>query len=1051
MPLTVCDLRVEYSHRPTGVHSECPSLSWRIDSDQFAVKQSAYRILVASSEATLLRGVGDLWDSSRVESGESFDIRYGGRELVSRQRCWWRVQVWTDAETGPSVSDVSWWEMGLLSVADWGAHWLAAESSRDRADRQAGLRWVWGPNSEDVIGSRKFRWRFQLPAAALAAELFVGGGSGAPALWLDGEALDIAPRSRFAFGPPALSEIDLGCLAEGEHVVAVEVNPAMAEPNLSATPIPLALFARTQLVDGRTQRFTSGERCRTSSTGPANWCAPDFDDTEWAEALPSETSAPQSWPPTPAMLLRSEFILEGEVSSARLYVAALGACEARLNGNPVDDSRLAPEISSYSRRVLYRVHDVTAHLRAGLNAIGLTVGDGWYASRHMWCGRFAWGPPPRRVLAQLEVDFGDGSVETITTANGWRIAPSEIVRSELYDGETVDARLAQPGWDMPGFDDKDWEPAQRADAAAGALVAQTSPPIRATQVLKPRALCRTRSGAHVIDFGQNVAGWCRLRTKGPAGTRIELRFAETLRSSGQIDQSNLREAKQTDVFILSGLGDEEVFEPRFTYHGFRYVEVSGLTAPPTADSLEAIVIHSDLAHTGSLRVENSLVRRIWENTLWSQRSNFVGVQTDCPQRDERLCYLSELATFCDAAAFNMDVAAFMRRQVDNVCDSQYVTGAFPPIAPAPIPWLSESMQFVPYGNAVITVPWTMWRRYGDITLIDRAWEHMLRYVEFIASRNPDHIWTNGGATIGDWLCVGGQRPADPTTDPPDELLCTAYWARAVDLLAQMAEATEHRAEYAALSSMHSQICRAFERAFVSNDGQVGNGVQGGYVLALAFDLVPGTLVRKAAAHLADDIRERGIALATGTFTTEYLLDVLADTGYVALAFDLLKRIQYPSWGYMVENGATTMWEGWDGKVWASDSEKMPNSYNHTTLGAVSGFLFRRVAGIDAAQPGFKVIRMRPFVDAPLARGGGDYKSIMGTISTDWSRASDGHFNLRALIPPNTCAQIHLPAGDLGALTEGGESIEGRDGFRIIQGHEKEAVVEAGSGVYEFEV
>jgi len=1042
----VVGLKVDYLDRPLGLENVRPSLSWRMESDARNVRQSAYRILVAGSEAVLKARRGDLWDSGRVDSRKSFGIQYQGRELTSRQRCWWCVQVW-DEQRRSGYSDTAWWEMGLLAEADWQAQWLAAEDAVAKADRHAGLHWIWGAAAQDPV-SRKFRRTLNLPTAARGGVLWVGAQDRMVGVWIDGKRVSIEAPPRYSSGVLPLNEISLEPLIPGHHVLAVEV---LLNPNEVSSPAAgMTAFMRLDLEDGTTLRITSGPAWRTRLSEDPQWSAPQYDDHAWESARASLIEATQPWPPAPAMHLRKEFRVERDFAHARLFATALGGYEVRLNGRRVGDALLTPESTLYSKRVLYRVYDVSDLLGKGLNTLGLTVGDGWYASDVYPFGRYAWGPPPRRVLAQLELTLTDGSRETVATGPGWRIAASPILRSEIYNGEVYDARRQSSGWDTAGFDDSRWENVQIAEKPSCRLAAQVSPPIRATQVLKPRAIENPVAGIYVFDLGQNFAGWCRLRTKGPAGTRIEMRFAEVLLPSGEVDQSNLRGARQTDVFILRGDAIEEIFEPHFTYHGFRYVQISGLPAVPTASTLEGVVIHSDLRITGNLRTDNALIQQLWRNTVWTQRSNFMGIPTDCPQRDERLGYLGDAGIFWDAAAFNMDVDAFTRRYMDTAADSQTPAGVYPPYAPIPSS-LYPAIPAIPgFADGGVILPWTIWQRYGDLAIIEQDWERMDRYLQFILKNNPDHIWRNERLVLADWQAVDEKYFCDPTTTP--DLVSTAYWAHSAELLAQMAAAIGRGQDAASLRNLHDRIRHAFSDAFVKADGRVGNESQTGYVLALKYGLVADAVRPAAAEHLVADIRRRGGALSTGFLGTQYLLDVLADTGYPGVVFDLLLKTEYPSWEYMIDQGATTMWESWNGKVWTgSKSETMPNSYNHYALGAVCGFLFRRVAGIDAATLGFETIVVRPLLDPRVKQGGGDYDSVMGPISTDWDQRADGSFTLGVKVPANASAHIHLPARRNSRIEEGGKNVSHSRDMRIVNRLDHETLIEVGSGVYRFSV
>jgi alpha-L-rhamnosidase len=741
--------------------------------------------------------------------------------------------------------------------------------------------------------------------------------------------------------------------------------------------------------------------------------------------------------PLPAVLMRRRFTCGGPLTAARLYVTALGAYEINLNGGRVGDAHLAPESTDFRRRGLYQIHDVTDLVGADENVIGALLGDGWYASAFAWKNeRGIFGPPPNRLRAQLELTYADGGHETISTDEAWRTAASAIVSSEIYDGEVYDARLERAGWSQVDFDDSAWTPVVLPETLDLPLAAQVSPPIREAEVLRARTVTETDPGVFVFDFGQNFAGWARLRAEGPAGTAVGLRFAEILGENGRISVENLRGAKATDSFILAG-GGPETFEPRFTYHGFRYVEVSGYPGRPTADALDGVVAHSDCAMTGSLDIPDPTLAQVWRNSVWSQRSNLFGVPTDCPQRDERLGWMGDAQVFWDAASYTMDVDAFTRRFMGDVRVAQRRTGGFPDVTPYEQRWDGSPG----WADAGVILPWTLYRKYADTGVIDENWDAMERWLAWLAANNPDHIWRNKrGVDYGDWLAVDAVKPGDPTS--PKDLIATAFWAYDAALMAEMATATGRHEEAATYAALRQTIGKAFVDEFVRADGGIGNDSQTSHVLALRFGLVPEALRAASVERLAADIAKRGGKLSTGFLGTPYILDALADNGREDVAVGLLLQREFPSWGYMVAKGATSMWERWNGDT----GDVSMNSFNHYAYGAVTGFLYRRLAGIAPAAPGFDVVEIRPIDNERLGHGGGRYLSAKGPISTAWRRNAEGRFSLDLTLPPNTTGRVVLPAADGQALFEGGRPFDG-----VLEHANGRIAADIGSGTYRFEV
>lgn len=1030
-PLRVVAPKAAGEANPVGVQDEKVRLSWRLEAQRRGVTQSAYRVEAASSLERLNTGKADLWDSGRVNSDRTFDVPYGGPRLASRARVWWRVTVW-DERGASATSPVASWEMGLLAPADWSATWIAAETEIDRDDRLAGLTWIAGPPADAGV-TRDFRLGFALDAAARVDLIFTATAKTQP--FIDGRALPVLMPLDWL--PPAVTHTVE--LAQGRHVLGLSLGQAVAKPAFLKGKAGCAMLVRIRYSDGRVVRVDDAS-VRFTIDAQGDWTQPGFDDGAWTPAVQVD-KAPLAFASNGGALLRRDFPIDAPIAQARLYVTALGVHETRINGKPIDDAVLAPEWTHSAKRVLYRIHDVTKLLNAGQNTIAAMVGDGWYGSRILATGRFSFGQAPLRYLAQLEIRYADGRIQTLSSDEAWQVGPSPVTYCDIYGGEDYDARREQADWDLPSFrPDASWTKARQAPFAPARLEAMVSPPIRRTATLAPQSITE-HDGTFIVDFGQNFAGWVRLKVKGRAGQRIEMRFAELIGKDGAVDQSNLRTARAADVYVLKGAAQGETYEPRFTYHGFRYVQISGLTAPPSAGDVAGVVIRSDLEETGALRVDSPLIMRMWRNNLWSQRSNFTGVPTDCPQRDERMGWLGDANVFWDAGAFNMDVSGFTRRWMGDLRASQTAEGVIPEISPTT--WGASGARGATPGwaDAGVILPWTIWRRFGDTAIIEENWNLMTRYMAFVRRVNPDLVWKERrGSDYGDWLAFDAKEPGDPTT--PKDLVGTAMWKRSADAMAQMAKALGRREEALAYEGLSVDIRSAFIQAFVQPDDQVGNGSQTSYILALAFDLVPTERRPAVAARLKADIDRRG-HLTTGFLGTPFSLDVLAGAGYGSKIYDLLLRTAYPSWGYMVVRGATTTWERWNGDA----GDISMNSFNHYALGAINGFVYRRIAGIEPLEPGFASFRVAPILDPRVRRGGGRYEAVVGVISTDWSIKKDGAFHLKVTVPANASAVVVLPVRDQALVTEGGQPLAT---LNAVQSLEPEGLaVRIGSGDYDF--
>jgi len=1030
--MRVVDLRADATIDPIGTHAPAPRLSWRIESGGRGVIQRSYRIRADSAG-------GEVWDSGEIRSDASFDIAYGGPPLTARQRVQWSVTV-TDASGRQVQSEPAWFEAGLID--DWTAEWIEAEDAFAAADRAAGMTWVWSDTALDPR-PHGFRLDLDVPRDVVRSEILVSGKDHLRGVWIDGLPVPLDQPWQYDSPLPfwgTLSPV-VGTIRPGAASICVQVDADTA----GFFPVDGGAFAamiRLHRADGTIVRVVSGPEWRVSPDPPAGWQAPDFDTRDWNRAVPSGSDACNDpRPAEPAMLLRTGFRARADIAAARLYATALGSYVATINGRPVSDVVLSPEISVAQSHVFYRTFDVTALIETGQNAIGLTVGDGWYGSAFGWrIERYGFGPAPRRVLAELHIDYADGTRDRIVTGPDWRIAPAPVVTSEIYDGETFDARLTLSGWDRVGFDASGWAPAKVGVTPPAALVPLTSPPLRRVEERRAMTVREPAPGRYVFDFGQNFSGWVRIAATGAAGTTIVARFAELLGEDSRVDMANLRLARATDRFILAGTGSLETFEPSFTYHGFRYVEVEGYPGVPTVDDIVGIVVHSDCRITGAMSFADApLLDTIWRNAMWSQRSNFFAVPTDCPQRDERMGWMGDIQVFLDAAAFNMEVGPFLSRFLRDARAAQRPDGGYPIVVPQPRSY--PDVVTAGWSEAGIILPYQLWQRYGDTAVIDENWAAMERWMAHVAATNPDGIWRNNrGLDLGDWLSVDAVKPDDETT--PRGLCATAYWAWCADLMAAMAEVTGRGSDARHYAAVRAHIGRAFAAEFLRDDGIVGNGSQTGQVLALHMGLVPADLRAAAARVLADDIRRRGMKLSTGFLGTPYLLDVLADAGLLAEVEGLLLQTGYPSWGYMAAKGATSVWERWNGDT----GDIAMNSYNHYAFGAVVGFFYRRLAGIAPGAPGFRRITVRPLWLAGIGRVEATYDSCLGRIATRTDGDVAGLNRLSLTVPPNSLADIELPDRH---WREGAHSIDRHPDIPRVVRTDGLVRLTVGSGDWEF--
>jgi alpha-L-rhamnosidase len=757
----------------------------------------------------------------------------------------------------------------------------------------------------------------------------------------------------------------------------------------------------------------------------------------------------------PAAMLRRPFRLDGRVRRATAYAAALGLYELRINGRRVGDQLLAPEWTSYRKRVQYQTYDVTSLLHPGQNVAAAWLSEGWYAGRLMVVGRSAYGAEPRFLL-QIEIEFADGRQQTIATDESWESWTDGPIRSaSIYDGEEYDARKELRGWDAPGFDARGWLRVKAFELGEAQLVWQPNEPIRVASELRASKVTVPKPGLYVFDLGQNMVGWCRLKARGIAGQTVTMRHGEMLNEDGTLYTANLRGALQIDRYTPRVDG-AFVFEPRFTYHGFRYVEVSGLAGSASTDALVGRVFHSSSPESGNFECSDPSLTQLMRNILWTQRANLMSSPNDCPQRDERFGWMGDIQVFSQTAIFNMDLAAFFTKWLRDIRDDQADDGRFPDFAPHPGNPNAQFSGAPAWADAGVIVPWRAYQNYADVRLLEEHFQSACRWVDWVHGMNPDLIWSRGRNNDyndwlnGDWIKQAGWPAKGASV--PNELFATAFFARSTELVARMARVLGLPDAAERYTALAERIKTAFNRAFVDKDGRLLGDTQGGYALALAFDLLPPELRSAATRRAVAGIRGYSGHLSTGIQTTHLLMLELARNGQHDLAWQLLTNRTFPSWRYMIDQGATTIWERWDGYVRGRGfQDPGMNSFNHWAFGAVGEWMWRHIAGLnpDDAQPGW-----RHFFIAPRPGGGvtwakGEYLSVRGLIATRW-RVGNGSFTLEVRIPPNTSATVRVPTNAPDQVREGRRPASRSPGVLFTSSDSEAAVFEVLSGRYVFQ-
>ncbi|MFA0753907.1 MAG: hypothetical protein IMHGJWDQ_001686 [Candidatus Fervidibacter sp.] len=1044
----VGQLRCEYRENPLGVDVANPRLSWVVETanpEERGQCQMAYQILVASSRELLDKEVGDLWDTGKVNSDATMVV-YAGKPLRSEMECWWKVRVW-DKDGNPSEwSEPARWTMGLLEISEWRGKWIGYDEPAPWEERLlnfVGARWIWlpegNPRQSAPVGTRYFRRTFDLPAdrKILRARILLTADDQF-VLFVNGTEVACSDGKNFAWQRPQTAEVTQ-LLQRGKNVLAVAATNEGGPAGILGKLV-------VEFEAGEPLIIVTDRQWRCARNEQPHWHQPHFDDSGFQEAQelgrfgvpPWGSVSPQVVYVPPLPFLRTTFPVEKSVKRAMIYVAALGTCELRLNGQRVTDDYFVPGWSDFRKRIYYRAYEVTPLLRDGKNALGAILHDEWYAGyQGGWGQRNKFGGEPR-LLVQLHIDYADGTRQFIITDENWKATYGPILAADNYMGETYDARRELTGWDLPDYDDRDWHPVVAEEFATllarRPLTWHPGPPIRKVLEVPAKTVREVKPGVFVFDLGQNIVGVVRLKVHNAApGTKITLRYAEVLEPDGTLHTANLRGALATDTYICKGK-PEEVFEPRFTYHGFRYVEVTGYPNTPPLDAITGLVLHSDVPMVGEFECSHPLVNRLVENIRWGLRGNYFEVPTDCPQRDERQGWTGDAQIFVRTAAYLADIAAFMTKWLIDLNDSQREDGAYPDVAPA----TGAGFGTPAWGDAGIIVPYTMWRMTGDTQFIARHYDNMRRYIDYLVRNSQGYLRPDIG--YGDWVPAGANTPKD--------VLATAYFAYVVKLMAEMAEAVGQTKDAQNYQDLFARIREAFVKAYVQPDGTIKGDTQTCYALAIDIGLLPDELVPLVAQRLVAEIEKRDWHLSTGFVGTRHLPLALTKIGRADVAYRLLLQETYPSWLYMVRMGATTIWERWnsiqpDGSI----HEPGMNSFNHYAFGCVGEWLFRMVAGIEELEPGFRRIQIRPISDG-LNFVRARYSSVRGQIAVEW-RKEGNRFHLQVFIPANTTALIFVPATAPEKVTESGKPAAQAEGVKFVGMQDGFAVYEVASGRYHF--
>ncbi len=1016
--ISLTHLRADLLVEPRGIGNPLPTFTWEIrDSDAGAWRQNAWRIIVSETPEDADSGRGTLWDSGRVVDSDTALIKYAGSPLTSRMRCWWRVTCW-GSEGDETSSGVASFTMGLLDADEWAGYWIGLDSAPETpADPLVGARWIWteaAPEPGEVV----FEKRFTLDDS-VAGELW-GLADDEGEVAINGVPLCQLARAQ---GNTDLYPLPLAVpvpkLPAGENVIRVKAKKRHARDPEAGLIVRLLLGGREVIDSGKGQetalfttkhrRIEGGVEVVTDGT----WRTIKDEGESAVRELGSYGIAPwhmvtaMEYPNLSARYLRRDFSARESVERAVLYLSGQGLAEAWINGEKVSDEVLSPHLSDPNVRVHYRTHDVSGLLKEGSNAIGCILGNGRYFAprKRVPFPMESYGCP--KLLLQLEITYADGKTEWVVSDPDWRLSTEGAVGwNNEFDGEHYDARRDDPAWCAPGFDDATWCKPQIVAAPFGQLAAQVCAPIKRHETVPVRESWTTKYGTTIYDFGENVVGWCRATFRGKSGTRLVLRHAETLESRDSLSVENLRSAQATD-FVTLGDGETR-FEPKFVFHGFRYAELRG--AVESAE-LEAVYVHDDVPATGTFHCSSDLVNRIVEASARGIRTNCRSMPTDCPQRDERMGWLGDRAGGAPSEMFLFDLANFYRKWLDDIRDAQAPNGCIPDVAPAFWRMYNDN---VTWPSVVAFIPHWLHRHYGDDGVVAENFDAIARWLDHMSRYLVDGLIDRD--LYGDW-CVPPEEPHLIFTLQDDRkthavILASTYLARDFEIAAEFADRLGRDDYGKKWRARRAAIITALNARFYDDaSGTYDNGAQTASVLPLAFGLVPDGRERKTFDALVKKMTASGCAeLGTGLVGTRSLLRTLTAYGRPDLARDLATREAYPGWGYMIRQGATTIWELWNGDT----ASPFMNSGNHVMLtGDLIAWLFEDVAGIQPAEPGFRRVRFRPhFVFETVNCR---HQSIRGEIDSRWVMA-DGRIEWTVTLPPNVAGWAELPVEMAADLT-----------------------------------
>jgi alpha-L-rhamnosidase len=1033
----VSQLKCEYRVDPRGIDVTNPRLQWQItprEASQRAIRQSAWQVQASGDQAQLLAGHADLWDSGKILSDQSIQVVYAGKPLASRQAVWWRVRIWDQNSIPSEWSDPSLWTMGLLNQTDWLGRWIGKDETQE-LKRQDSPYWNIEKASWISSDNGEYQKNIELPKdRQLTSALMVIGTDETYDLRINGVHADRGSRAWMAD-----VEQVAPWLHPGANLIQVHLEPSAPTLTLSGGGKNTMLAAlKLTFADGSTQLIVTDASWGAAVLG--SYGTPgltQYDDIGFHQEHY-----------LPARYLRKEFNLQRTVKRATVYVCGLGLFELHLNGQKISEDVLVPALSQYNKREFYKTYDVTGQLQAGANAVGVILGNGrfWGPRPQKPSGAISFGYP--RLMFQMEVEYTDGASTRIVSDESWKLtAAGPLGANNEYDGEEYDATREMPGWDRAGFADTGWQSAAPVAAPQGLLAAQMSEPMRVVQNIRPVAITQPFPGIYIFDMGQNFVGWCRLHVQGERGQRITLRFAERLTPQGFLSVDNLRAAKVTDDYILAG-GPPETWEPRFTYHGFRYVQVEGLKNAPQLETLEGRVVCDNVEDAGPWQSSSDVLNKIQQNLYWGIRGNYRSIPTDCPQRDERQGWLGDRSQVQLGETYEFDVAAFYDKWLVDIVDTQQPSGKLASVAPS---YWERYPDDITWPSTLLYAAANLRRQYGDTRMIESLYPAMKKWMEYGAT-SLDNDGLTPWAFYGDWCMPSETATVIHSTEPGRQtdktLLGTAYFASLCGTMSQFATMLGKPDDATKYAGLQRKTTEALNKKFYNaGTGLYSNGSQTSSVLPLGMDLAPQDQRQRIAQALVDRIARDGGHLQTGVLGTAYLMRALTDTGHGDVAYKIATERTYPSWGYMIDQGATTFWELWNGNT----ADPAMNSGNHVmAMGDLAIWMYEDLAGIrpDDAEPGFKHIIIHPMPVGDLTSVMATHRSPYGTIKSQWKREGT-QFSIHLELPANTTTTLEIPANSETAVTESNQPASSANGVKFVKMDGDRAVFTVGSGKYSF--